>query len=242
VRLLSEVILETQSIEAGYKGIKVLWNVNVNVRRGEIVSILGPNGAGKSTLVKTIIGLIKPYSGKILFEGRDITNLQPFQRVKLGLSLVPDTRGLYPEMSVYENLLMGAYLEKSKNMVKKRIEEVYRLFPILKERSKQKARTLSGGEQQMLAIGKALMGNPKLIMLDEPTLGLSPRLSAEVINAISRLRSELGITILFIEEKIRYALKIADRIYVMDQGSIIYETDRTGFKAAEEILRKYVGG
>lgn len=241
MRLLNDIMLETQSLEAGYKGVKVLWGVNIKVHRGEIVSILGPNGAGKTTLIRTIMGIIKPYSGKVLFEGKDITNLDPHRRTKLGLYLVPDTRGLFPEMSVYENLLMGAYLVKNRSEVEKKLEEVYGLFPVLKERNKQKARTLSGGEQQMLAIAKVLMGSPRLLMLDEPTLGLSPKLSAEVTNTIKKLRDELGITILLVEEKVHYALKISDRVYVIDQGNIVYEADRTRFASAEEILRKYVG-
>jgi len=241
VSSLSDVMLETRSLEAGYRGVKVLWGVSIRVKRGEIVSVLGPNGAGKTTLLRAIMGFIKPYSGSVILEGREITNLEPHRKVQLGLYLVPDTRGLFPEMNVYENLLMGAYLVKDKSELEKKLEEVYRLFPVLRERRDQKARTLSGGEQQMLAIAKALMGSPKVLMLDEPTLGLSPKLSMEVINAIKRLRDELGITILLVEEKVRYALRISDRIYVMDQGSIVYETDKTGFEAAEEILRKYVG-
>jgi branched-chain amino acid transport system ATP-binding protein len=241
VRLLSSIILETKSLEAGYKGIKVLWGISISVRHGEILSILGPNGAGKSTLLRTIMSLIKPLSGKVEFEGQDITYVPPHEKVKLGLYLVPDNRGLFPDMSVYENLLMGANLVKDRKIVKKKMEQVFTIFPVLKERSKQKAKTLSGGEQQMLAIAKILMGNPKLLMFDEPTMGLSPKLSMEVINSIKRLREELGITIMLVEEKIKYALEISDRTYVIDQGKIVYEVEKNEYSSKENILGKYVG-
>lgn len=238
---MSNIILETKSLEAGYKGIKVLWGISITIRHGEILSILGPNGAGKSTLLRAIMGLIKPLSGKVEFKGQDVTYVPPHEKVKLGLYLVPDNRGLFPDMSVYENLLMGANLVKGKKTIEEKLAQVFMIFPILKERSKQKAKTLSGGEQQMLAIAKALMGSPKFLMLDEPVMGLSPKLSMEVINSIKRLREELGITIMLVEEKIKYALEISDRTYVIDQGKIVYEVERNEYSRKEDILKKYVG-
>jgi len=242
VRPLSDSkILEVKSLEAGYKGIKVLWGINIRAKKAEIVSILGPNGAGKSTLLRAIIGLLKPISGNIEFDGKDVTNLPPQEKVKLGLLLVPDNRGLFPNLSVYENLMMGAIMIRDRNIVNTKMKQIFEIFPVLEQRMKQKARMLSGGEQQMLAIGKALMGNPKLLMLDEPTLGLSPKFSMEVMKSIKKLQEELGITVLLVEEKIKYALDISNKIYVIDQGRIVYEMGKNEYQGKENILKKYVG-
>ncbi|MEM4646499.1 MAG: ABC transporter ATP-binding protein, partial [Zestosphaera sp.] len=204
---MSEVILKAENIEAGYKGVQVLWGTTVNVNKNEIVAVLGPNGAGKTTLLKSIIGLLKIWGGSIKLLNEEISRLPIHERVKRGIALVPEGRKLFPNMTVEENLIMGAYLYniKRNKEIQNIIEIVYSLFPILKERRTQKAGTLSGGQQQMLAIGRALMTNPKILLLDEPTLGLSPKLANEVLETVIKLRKELGISVLLVEEKVLLA-------------------------------------
>ncbi|MEM1603717.1 MAG: ABC transporter ATP-binding protein [Zestosphaera sp.] len=239
---MSEVILKAENIEAGYKGVQVLWGTTVNVNKNEIVAVLGPNGAGKTTLLKSIIGLLKIWGGSIKLLNEEISRLPIHERVKRGIALVPEGRKLFPNMTVEENLIMGAYLYniKRNKEIQNIIEIVYSLFPILKERRTQKAGTLSGGQQQMLAIGRALMTNPKILLLDEPTLGLSPKLANEVLETVIKLRKELGISVLLVEEKVLLATRVADRIYLINQGRIEHEVLKSDFER-DELLYKYLG-
>ncbi len=236
-------VFKLKNIETGYRGVQVLWGINIDVGREEIVAVLGPNGAGKTTLMKVAMGFLKVWRGSINLLGRDITKLPTYERVKLGITLVPEGRNLFPNMTVEENLMMGAYMYnvKKDRRVAEMLEIIYNLFPILRERRSQKAGTLSGGQQQMLAIGRALMTNPKILLLDEPTLGLAPKLASEVLNTVAKLRDELKLSILLVEEKVLLATSIADRIYLMNQGRIEYEFLKEDLTKEEEILQKYIG-
>lgn len=233
--------LKVVGVEAGYGDMQVLWGASLSVGKGEIVGILGPNGAGKSTLLRAVMGILKIWKGDVKFFDVNATNIPPHRKVEMGLTMVPEGRNLFSNMSVLENILMGAYLISDENLLRERLEIIHTIFPVLKERAHQKAGTLSGGEQQMLAIARALMTNPKVLLLDEPTQGLSPKLSKEVVDLVSRLRSELGVTILIVEEKIKYAMSISDRIYVLDQGRIVHETSREDYSREEEFFKKFLG-
>jgi branched-chain amino acid transport system ATP-binding protein len=214
-------LLEVKNINVFYDEIQVLWSLSLKVSKGELVTVIGPNGAGKTTLLKTISGLLIPKNGEILFLNEKINGLSPYKIVRKGIIQVPEGRRLFPYMSVIENLEMGAYtISESKK--KENLEFVFNLFPILKERKNQLAVTLSGGEQQMLAIARALMSSPKLLMLDEPSLGLAPKLVIKIFETINFLK-ENGITILLIEQNIRNALSLADKAYVLENGKIVLQ-------------------
>jgi len=240
MNLLSETMLEVNKINVYYGNIQALWNVSLKLRERELVSILGPNGAGKTTTLKTICGLLHPKSGSIKFLGREIHGLTPEKIVELGITLIPEGRRLFPQMSVEENLLMGAYIKRVRNNIDDSLEWIYQLFPILKERRKQLAKTLSGGEQQMLAIGRGLMSRPKLLMLDEPSLGLAPKLVSTIFKTIDKLRNE-GITILLVEQNAHQALNIADRGYILESGKILQEGDKNDLLKSEYIRKAYLG-
>ncbi|MEM1618880.1 MAG: ABC transporter ATP-binding protein [Desulfurococcaceae archaeon] len=233
-------ILRLENVNAGYGEFRVLHNINLEVERGEVVAIVGPNGAGKTTLLKTIMGLTTLYSGKIVVEGVDVTRESPDKRVKRGLVLIPEGRGLFPSLTVRENLLLGAYTVKSKEEVKERLELVYTLFPRLRERELQKAKTLSGGEAQMLAIARGLMSNPKLLMLDEPSLGLAPKIVAEVFEIIRRLREQYRISFLLVEQHVKESLEIADRGYVIQGGRIVASGKSSDLLNVEELRKIYM--
>jgi branched-chain amino acid transport system ATP-binding protein len=239
---MSEVVLRAENVETGYKGVQVLWGATVSVGKNEIVAVLGPNGAGKTTLLKAIIGFLKVWGGSIKFLNEEISGLPVHERVRKGIALVPEGRKLFPNMTVEENLVMGAYLYNIKRdkEIQNIMEIVYNLFPILKERRTQKAGTLSGGQQQMLAIGRALMTNPKILLLDEPTLGLSPKLANEVLETVAKLRNELGVSVLLVEEKVLLATRVADRIYLINQGRIEHEVLKKDF-GKDELLYRYLG-
>ncbi|MFN3267840.1 MAG: ABC transporter ATP-binding protein [Zestosphaera sp.] len=239
---MSEALLKAENIETGYRGVQVLWGITASVSKNEVVAVLGPNGAGKTTLLKSIIGFLKIWSGSIKFLNEEISKLPVYERVRRGIALVPEGRKLFPNMTVEENLIMGAYLYniKKDKEIQNIIEIVYSLFPILKERRTQKAGTLSGGQQQMLAVGRALMTNPKILLLDEPTLGLSPKLASEVLETVVKLRDELGISVLLVEEKVLLATRVADRIYLINQGRIEHEVLKSDFRK-DELLYKYLG-
>ena len=214
-------MLEVKNINVFYDEIQVLWNLSLKVSKEELVTVIGPNGAGKTTLLKTISGLLIPKNGEILFLNEKINGLSPYKIVRKGIIQVPEGRRLFPYMSVIENLEMGAYtISESKK--KENLEFVFNLFPILKERKSQLAVTLSGGEQQMLAIARALMSSPKLLMLDEPSLGLAPKLVIKIFETINFLK-ENGITILLIEQNIKNALSLADKAYVLENGKIVLQ-------------------
>ncbi|HDM92887.1 MAG TPA: ABC transporter ATP-binding protein [Candidatus Korarchaeota archaeon] len=231
-------MLSVENLEAGYGDVQVLWGVSLRVEKGEIVALLGSNGAGKTTTLKTISGLLKPKSGKIAFDGVEITGKPPHEVVRLGISLVPEGRRLFPKMTVYENLRMGAYLVSGD--VSDRLETVYSLFPILKERRNQLAGTLSGGEQQMLAIARGLMSSPRLLMLDEPSLGLAPKIVQEVLRAVNQIRDE-GVTVLLVEQNVQQALSIADRGYVIETGRIVLEGTGRELLENEHVKTAYLG-
>lgn len=236
-----DVVLSVDKLCAGYGKVGVLENVSLSVGRGELVTLIGSNGAGKSTLLKAIVGMVRPTGGAVLFEGRDITGLPPERAVRLGMTLVPEGRLLFGSMSVAENLELGAYTLGSAADVTAVMERVYDLFPVLRERATQSAETLSGGEQQMLAVGRALMSSPRLLLLDEPSLGLAPRVIAEIFAALDVLRAE-GMTILLVEQDARLALKHADRGYVMRTGSVVLSGSAEELLANDDVRLIYLGG
>ena len=234
-------LLRAEEISAGYGKMEILHGVTLAVRPGEMVSIIGPNGAGKSTSFKTIIGLLRPTSGRILFDGQEITGRSPDQVLRLGLAYVPQGRIVFPQMTVHENLEMGAYIEREPARVRGALEHVYALFPILAERRFQKAGTMSGGEQQMVAIGRALMTNPKLILLDEPSLGLSPKLVTLIFEKLSEMK-RAGYTMMVVEQNAAKALSVADRGYVLELGRNRFEGPGQSLLADPEVKRLYLGG
>ncbi len=237
---MSENILQIKDLVVSYGGIEAVKGISFDVPKGDIVTLIGANGAGKSTVLKTISGVVKPKSASITFEGTEISGKTPDFIVSKGVTLVPEGRRVFPNLTVLENLKIGAYLRKDKKEIQKDTEHVYELFPRLKERSWQLAGTLSGGEQQMLAVGRALMSAPKLIMMDEPSLGLAPLVVQDIFSIIRQINSE-GITVLLIEQNANMALKIADKAYVMETGRITMEGTGAELLADETIKEAYLG-
>ena len=233
-------MLEIENVSAGYGLIQILWDVSFNIEEKEIVSIIGPNGAGKTTLVKRIMGLLPAKSGTIKFKGERIENLAPYEIVKKKISLIPEGRDIFPKLTVEENILLGAYTLKDKQQVKESQERIYQIFPILQKKEKVLAQTLSGGEQQMLVIGRSLMSNPKLLILDEPSLGLAPIIVAKVLDTLQQINEE-GVAILLVEQNIRDSLNIADRGYVLEEGKIILEGDGRELLSNDHIVEVYLG-
>ncbi len=234
-------MLKVEKIESGYGPMQVLWQPSLEIRKGSITSILGPNGVGKTTLLLTIFGSVEPSGGRIIYEGRDITRLSTHEKVGLGIVLAPEGRHLFAGMSVLENLIMGAFPKEAMKHMDDSLAMVYSLFPILKERAKQKAGSLSGGEQQMVTIGRALMTRPKLIMLDEPSQGLAPKLVGEVFDTIEKLNAEMGLTILLVEQNAEASLKAADYVYIMHEGRIKAEGTPQEIASSREIREAYLG-
>ena len=234
------MLLEVRDLTVHYGAVKALDNISLEVKEGEIVAMIGPNGAGKSTALNAISGLIKSTSGVIDFQGQSIKNLPNYDLVKKGVTLVPERRRVFTSMSVLENLEMGAYIRNDKMLITEDIKEVFKLFPSLKERQSQRAGTLSGGEQQMLAMGRALMLNPKLLLLDEPSLGLSPNYIDAVFERISEINKH-GTTILMVEQNARMALEFADRGYVFKIGKIFLEDKAENLLKNEEIKKAFLG-
>ncbi|MBW2019764.1 MAG: ABC transporter ATP-binding protein [Deltaproteobacteria bacterium] len=234
-------MLKVENIESGYGSMQVLWQPSLEVKKGSITSLLGPNGVGKSTLLRTILGSVEPWHGRITYEGRDITPLPTHKKVDLGITLVPEGKHLFVEMTVHENLIMGAYRKEAFQHMHDSLKLVYALFPVLKERDKQKAGSLSGGEQQMLTIARALMTKPKLIMLDEPSQGLAPKLVGEVFETIERLKAEIGLTILLVEQNAEASLKAADYVYIMHEGRIKAEGGAEEIAASRDMREAYLG-
>lgn len=232
--------LKIENLKVSYRSIKALKGVSLEVEKGEIVTLIGSNGAGKSTLMNSVSGIIPAESGKIIFDGKDITNKPPQKIVKSGLILCPEGRQVFPKMSIYENLMMGAITINSKQEIQNNLEKAYELFPILKERSKQMAGTLSGGEQQMLAVGRALMSSPKLLMLDEPSLGLAPLIIQEIFNLIGRI-NKMGTTILLVEQNARMALKISHKAYVLETGNVVLSGAADDMRNNMDIQKAYLG-
>lgn len=215
-------MLEINKLNTGYDKKQVLFDISLNVKVGEIVSLIGPNGAGKSTVLKAVCGLIQTWKGELIFKDRNINGNEPPENLKLGMSFCPQGNRVFDELSVIENLEIGGYILK-KNFAKLRIDEVLKIFPVLKERLKQNAGSLSGGEQQMLAVARAIIPNPKLLLLDEPSLGLAPNILKDLFEKIKELNEKLGITILIVEQKVNEVLKISHRTYSLKLGKVFYE-------------------
>jgi len=233
-------MINVNNLVVSYGGIEALKGVSIKVDRGEIVTLVGANGAGKSTLLRSIVGLVKPKNGTITYEGKNILGEKSQNIVTSGITLVPEGRRVFPNLTVLENIKLGAYARKDSKEIQKDIEWVYKLFPRLKERSWQLAGTLSGGEQQMLAVGRALLSRPKLLMMDEPSLGLAPLIVKDIFNIIKQIR-EQGVTILLIEQNANVALKIADRGYVLETGRITIEGTGKALLENDDIKKAYLG-
>jgi len=227
-------------MNASYGDFKALWEVSFKVEKEEIVALIGSNGAGKTTILKTISGLLRPFAGGITFEGTAMNKVPIHKRVEMGISLIPEGRGLFPGMSTLENLEMGAFAAKGRRSKNETLEQVYELFPVLKMRKKQAAGTLSGGEQQMLAIGRGLMSKPKLLLLDEPSWGLSPLMS-KIIYGVARQINNSGVTILLVEQNVRMALELANRAYVVENGRIVKEDYSRNMLDDHHIREAYLG-
>jgi branched-chain amino acid transport system ATP-binding protein len=233
-------MLEVNQINVFYGDLQALWNVSLKVDEGERVVLLGSNGAGKTTLLKTVSGLLRPRSGQIRFLGERIDRLPPFKIVEKGISHVPEGRRLFPDMTVLENLMLGAYTPEAERRMGEMLERVYSMFPILKERKNQLAETLSGGEQQMLAIGRALMSNPRMLLLDEPSTGLGPIPLEKVLNVLEQINKE-GVTILLVEQNVHHALRLAQRVYLLENGRIVASGSKEEIVKDEKIKKAYIG-
>jgi branched-chain amino acid transport system ATP-binding protein len=230
-------MLEVTNLNAFYSNLQILWDVSLSVGDAEIVTLLGTNGAGKTTLVQSLFGFVPRIEGNVVFNGRDVTGMHPYDVVKKGLSLVPEKRELFPKMTVAENLELGGY---SRSGNARNLDEIFELFPILQERKTQLAGTLSGGEQQMLAIARALMAQPLMLILDEPSLGLSPLLVGNVLDTVARLNKD-GLSILLVEQNVERALEISNRAYILENGRIIREGDTQDLLHDDEIRTAYLG-
>jgi branched-chain amino acid transport system ATP-binding protein len=240
---MSDVILQLNNVESSYGPVKAIRGVSLKVQQGSIVTVLGANGAGKSTILKTISGILDPQKGSILYRGEPIHRKDPAWVVRQGIAHVPEGREIFPLLTVRENLLMGAYIRSmgERAEVEREIEQVYAYFPILKERTNQPAGQLSGGQQQMLAISRALLAKPAVMLLDEPSLGLSPKLTREIFEIIRRINQERGVTILLVEQNARVALKYADFGYVLEVGRIVMEDRCDVLREKEDIKEFYLG-
>lgn len=233
-------MLRVDNIDVFYGEVQALWGVSLEVHEGEIVAIIGSNGAGKTTTLRTISGLLRPRSGHIFFQDRDISQASPSDIVTMGVAHIPEGRQLWPGMSVEENLKLGAYNSNARPHVEESLAWVYELFPRLKERRRQRAGTLSGGEQQMCAIARGLMSRPRLLMLDEPSLGLAPMLVEMMFDVLQRINKE-GVTILLVEQNVHHALEIADRAYVLETGRITLSGPARDLVENEHVRRAYLG-
>ena len=233
-------MLEVEHLSSGYGVVQILWDVTFHIDQKEIVTIVGPNGAGKTTLVKTITGLVSPYTGNINFKGEPIEKLRPFEIVRKGITMIPEGREVFPRMTVDENLQLGAYAQTDKAKIKDSKEKMYQLFPVLKKKEKALAQTLSGGEQQMLVICRSLMSNPELLILDEPSLGLAPIVVEKVLDTVSKINED-GVTVLLVEQNIRDSLEISHRAYVLEEGKIIIEGAGRELLSNSHIKEVYLG-
>jgi len=235
-------LLQVHELYVGYqRGNDILKGMSLSVEAGEIVCVIGPNGAGKSTVFKALYGFLKPRQGRVLFNGRDITGIRPQHALRAGITMVPQLRSLFPQMTVHENLEMGMYLERDQQRVKEQIAYVFQLFPRLSERRTQQAGTMSGGEQRMLEIGRALMWNPQLVLMDEPSAGLAPVTTRTIFRAIKRLNQEIGLTVLMIEQNAKQGLRISDRGYVLEYGQNTYMGKSSELLADAHVRRAFLG-
>jgi branched-chain amino acid transport system ATP-binding protein len=233
-------MLSVENLHVYYGGIHALKGISFEVDKGQIVSILGANGAGKSTTLRSLSGLVRPQEGSIRFEGQDITAMPDYARVAAGIAMVPEGRRVFTNLTVHENLLMGAYTRPEGPDIQSDMERVFALFPVLKQRLSQRAGTLSGGEQQMLAVGRALMSGPKLLLMDEPSMGLAPTLVNDLFRTIQEIHDE-GMTILLVEQNASAALRIADYGYVLETGTIVLEATAAELRANQDIRKAYLG-
>jgi branched-chain amino acid transport system ATP-binding protein len=235
-------MLEIKNLTVNYGAIKALHGISLQIKQGDIVTLIGANGAGKTTTLRAVSGLLKTPGGEVLYEGRNITNLRPHEIVKLGVSHVPEGRMVFANLTVQENLAMGAYLQRDKDLIRRELESVFSMFPRLKEREIQIAGTLSGGEQQMLAIGRALMSKPKFLMMDEPSLGIAPLLVKTIFEKIVEINRQHGITILLVEQNANLALGISNYGYVLETGRIILQDAAPALRQNPKVKSAYLGG
>lgn len=233
-------MLELKNLDSGYDFLQVLWDVSLRVEQGEFIALIGPNGAGKSTTLRTIAGLLTPKSGEVLFKGKPINKLKAHEVSRMGISYVSEQLNLFTDMSVEENLLLGAYAIRDQEEQQRTLAFVYELFPRLAERKKQLSGTMSGGERKMLAIARGMMSNPELMLVDEPSLGLQPSLVTDVFNSLKRL-SEQDVTILLVEQNVNATLEITDRAYILEQGRIVMEGPSHTMKENEHVRNAYLG-
>jgi branched-chain amino acid transport system ATP-binding protein len=232
--------VDVRNLDVNYGSIPVLWDINMRIHEGKCVALLGLNGAGKSTLLKTIAGLIRPRKGTIMFKGERIDHFDPWRISEMGVVYVPEGRGIFTKMTCKENLLMGCYSKKKRKRAHQLLMEVYKIFPVLKERENQEAGTMSGGEQQMLAIARGLMADPELLMLDEVTQGLAPKLREGIYEKIKQLK-DLGITILLVDEYLNKSIEVSDYVYILVSGNIVSEGKSTEIVKNSSFLKKYFG-
>jgi branched-chain amino acid transport system ATP-binding protein len=234
-------MLDINNLDVSYDKIQVIWDISLKIKNNEAVGIFGPNGAGKSTLIKAIMGLVKPTNGEIIFDEQTISEMEPNKIAKNGIALVPQGRELFPLMTVEENLKLGAaYIPDARNEIEENLEYVFDLFPILKERTGQLAGTMSGGQQRMLAVGRALMSNPELLILDEPSVGLQPSLVTELIHKLNEIKKK-DVSVLLAEQNVRQGLKVIDRGYVLENGEISLEDSVEELSQNEHIIESYLG-
>ena len=234
-------MLKINNINSFYGDVQVLKNISLELKAGEMIAVIGANGAGKTSLISSIVGLLKPKSGEIFFQDKNITRLEPWDIVKEGLIQVPEGRLLFPQMSVLENLEMGAFRLKTKEQLEEQLQKVYAILPVLKDRSTQLAKTMSGGEQQMLAIGRALMADPKLIIFDEPSLGLAPKMVKTVFQMIVRINHDFGVPVLLIEQNVQQCCRISDRAYVLENGEIVLSGTGREMLNNDHVRKAYLG-
>jgi branched-chain amino acid transport system ATP-binding protein len=238
--MAQETLLSVNNIDVSYESLQVLWDISIEVKKGEAVAIIGANGSGKSTLLNTIAGVLHPNRGQVLLDGKDISRMDPFKIVTLGMSLVPEGRRIFPDMTVAENLRLGSYNQNARNNRDANLETVFRHFPRLEDRKAQLAKTLSGGEMQMMAIGSALMSNPTLLLLDEMSLGLSPIIVNELYEVLREIRA-LGITVLFVEQNVKKTLYEADRAYILESGRVVLSGDVEELREEDKVQKAYFG-
>ncbi|MBL1422174.1 MAG: ABC transporter ATP-binding protein [Alphaproteobacteria bacterium] len=234
-------MLKIENLSAGYSDVSVLHDVSLTVDAGQFISVVGPNGAGKTTLFKTISGTVNCHGGSITFEGEDVLKLAPAERAHLGIAHVPEGRQVFASMTVFENLQMGAHTKKGRAEWDQNLEKIYTWLPVLKDRANQYAGTLSGGEQQMVAIGRGLASSPKLLMLDEPSMGLSPAIADFVFDKLMEIRHDTGLSILLVEQRVAEALQFADHCYVLETGRVVLEGDGETLKADDRVRQAYLG-
>ena len=234
-------MLQVDGIDVGYGDVQVLKGVSLEVQDKELVAVIGANGAGKTTLINTISGILKPHKGTVTFNGKRISQLSAHKIVGEGIVQVPEGRLLFPDMTVRENLEMGAFLLSAGGELRRRLDSVYQLFPILKDREKQPAGTMSGGEQQMLAVGRALMSSPKLMMFDEPSLGLAPKLVQAIFDLVLQINKQMGITVLLVEQNVQHSCQISDRAFVIENGEVVLQGTGAEMLQNSHVRRAYLG-